>query len=190
VLPTTSPGRGCIRPPANPPREKFERRHFVDADGSITDRADGNGDVRRSAQRVAVKPYRCRAAARCEAKFFGNDGRREAAACRYEGEPNLVEGYPPSAPAARRSVDAPGVSAASTTDASIDDRGQRALCDAARLGRAAWIRRLRPRCFLWQNAPTYEVAVTQHRARHLNSLGMAKMLYDARRRCACVAPEC
>jgi hypothetical protein len=38
-----------------------------------------------------------------------------------------------------------------------------------------------PRCFLWQNAADYNAAVAQHRARHPNSLGMAKMLYDAMR---------
>lgn len=38
-----------------------------------------------------------------------------------------------------------------------------------------------PRCFLWQDAPTYQAAVAQFQARHPQALGMRKMLYDARR---------
>jgi hypothetical protein len=38
-----------------------------------------------------------------------------------------------------------------------------------------------PRCFLWQDAADYDEAVAKHRQRHPQSLGMAKMLYDAMR---------
>lgn len=38
-----------------------------------------------------------------------------------------------------------------------------------------------PRCFLWQNAKTYNEAVAQFRKRHPKTLGMHKMLYDAMR---------
>lgn len=38
-----------------------------------------------------------------------------------------------------------------------------------------------PRCFLWQDAPSLPAAVAQHRARHPQTLGMHKMLFDAQR---------
>jgi dienelactone hydrolase len=38
-----------------------------------------------------------------------------------------------------------------------------------------------PRCFLWQDAASLDEAVARHRKRHPQSLGMAKMLHDARR---------
>jgi hypothetical protein len=38
-----------------------------------------------------------------------------------------------------------------------------------------------PRCFLWQDAVDFNVAVEQHRKRHPGVKGMAKMLYDAQR---------
>jgi dienelactone hydrolase len=38
-----------------------------------------------------------------------------------------------------------------------------------------------PRCFLWQDAPDYQTAVANFRARHPQTLGMHKMLYDAQR---------
>jgi hypothetical protein len=38
-----------------------------------------------------------------------------------------------------------------------------------------------PRCFLWQNGDDYEAAVARFRQRHPHTLGMHKMLHDARR---------
>ncbi len=38
-----------------------------------------------------------------------------------------------------------------------------------------------PRCFLWQDAETLPLAVEKFRARHPGTLGMHKMLYDAKR---------
>jgi dienelactone hydrolase len=38
-----------------------------------------------------------------------------------------------------------------------------------------------PRCFLWQDAETLPLAVEKFRQRHPHTLGMHKMLYDARR---------
>ena len=38
-----------------------------------------------------------------------------------------------------------------------------------------------PKCFLWQDADSFDAAVAQHRARHPDALGMAKMLFDAQR---------
>ena len=38
-----------------------------------------------------------------------------------------------------------------------------------------------PRCFLWQNVTSLNEAVAKHRERHPQTLGMAKMLYDAMR---------
>jgi hypothetical protein len=38
-----------------------------------------------------------------------------------------------------------------------------------------------PRCFLWQDATSLNDAVALHRKRHPQTMGMAKMLYDAER---------
>ncbi|MBI1347553.1 hypothetical protein GC163_14835 [bacterium] len=38
-----------------------------------------------------------------------------------------------------------------------------------------------PRCFLWQDAASLPAAVSQHRMRHPQTLGMHKMLFDAQR---------
>ena len=38
-----------------------------------------------------------------------------------------------------------------------------------------------PRCFLWQDADNYKIAVDTFRGRHPQTLGMTKMLYDAQR---------
>ena len=38
-----------------------------------------------------------------------------------------------------------------------------------------------PRCFLWQDAESLPIAVEKFRARHPDTLGMHKMLYDAKR---------
>ncbi len=38
-----------------------------------------------------------------------------------------------------------------------------------------------PKCFLWQDADSFDSAVAKHRARHPDALGMAKMLFDAQR---------
>lgn len=38
-----------------------------------------------------------------------------------------------------------------------------------------------PKCFLWQDADSFDSAVAKHRSRHPDALGMAKMLFDAQR---------
>jgi len=38
-----------------------------------------------------------------------------------------------------------------------------------------------PRCFLWQDASSYDEAVAAHREKHPRTLGMARMLFDAQR---------
>lgn len=38
-----------------------------------------------------------------------------------------------------------------------------------------------PKCFLWQDADSFDSAVAKHRTRHPDALGMAKMLFDAQR---------
>lgn len=38
-----------------------------------------------------------------------------------------------------------------------------------------------PRCFLWQDAPDYQVAMSNFQTRHPQTRGMHKMLYDAQR---------
>lgn len=38
-----------------------------------------------------------------------------------------------------------------------------------------------PKCFLWQDAKDFDVAVSNHRRRHPDARGIAKMVYDAQR---------
>jgi len=105
---------------------------------------------------------------------------------RFEGEPGIfVEGY------LIRRVDAndgrkrPGIVALhQTTKDSIDEIAgvsgpveQRLGMSFAQRGFVVFC----PRCFLWQNVADYNDAVARHRERHPQSLGMAKMLYDAMR---------
>jgi dienelactone hydrolase len=97
-----------------------------------------------------------------------------------------VEGYllfPASAP---QSISAfPAVVALHpTTNASIDEIAGVSGSESAKTGLKLVSRGyvvFCPRCFLWQNATSLDDAVSQHRKRHPNTKGMAKMLYDAMR---------
>ncbi len=105
---------------------------------------------------------------------------------RYESEPRLfVEGY------LLRRVDAndgrkrPGIVALhQTTKDSIDEiagvSGPADMWLGLRFAQRGFVV-FCPRCFLWQDAADYNAAVARHRERHPQSLGMAKMLYDATR---------
>lgn len=105
----------------------------------------------------------------------------------YEGEPGLwVEGYllyPASAPPSVSAFPAI-VAFHPTTNASIDEIAGVSGSDSAKIGLKLASRGyvvFCPRCFLWQNAASLDDAVSQHRKRHPNTKGMAKMLYDAMR---------
>ena len=71
-----------------------------------------------------------------------------------------------------------------TTEATIDEIAGVSGPDTAHLGLKLAHRGFVvfcPRCFLWQDVASLEQAVERHRERHPESLGMAKMLYDAMR---------
>ena len=103
---------------------------------------------------------------------------------RYEGEPGLfVEGYLLQPIANNETLPRPGIVALhQTTNASIDEvagvSGPESMQIGLKLAKRGFIV-FCPRCFLWQSVPDYTEAVARHRERHPNSLGMAKMLYDA-----------
>ena len=106
---------------------------------------------------------------------------------RYEGEPGLfVEGYlllPTSANSSGKKR-AGIVALHQTTNASIDEIAGLSGPDSMQIGLKLAKRGFVvfcPRCFLWQNVKDLNDAVAKHRERHPNSLGMAKMLYDAMR---------
>ncbi|MHB0956010.1 MAG: alpha/beta hydrolase family protein [Pirellulaceae bacterium] len=106
---------------------------------------------------------------------------------RYEGEPGLfVEGYlllPNGASRKERKWPAL-VAFHPTTSATIDEIAGVSGPESAHLGLKLAQRGFAvfcPRCFLWQDAPSFDEAVRRHRERHPQSLGMAKMLYDAMR---------
>lgn len=71
-----------------------------------------------------------------------------------------------------------------TTNVSIDEiagvSGPAAMQIGLKLAQRGFIV-FCPRCFLWQDAASLNDAVRQHRSRHAETLGMAKMLYDASR---------
>ena len=106
---------------------------------------------------------------------------------RYEGEPGLfVEGYlllptPANTTGKKR---AGIVALHQTTNTSIDEIAGVSGPDSMQIGLKLAKRGFVvfcPRCFLWQNVKDLNEAVAKHRERHPNSLGMAKMLYDAMR---------
>lgn len=106
---------------------------------------------------------------------------------RYEGEPSIiVEGYllfPEGADQQQTTLPAL-VGLHQTTNASIDEIAGVSGPDAMQLGLKMAERGyvvFCPRCFLWENAASLDDAVRQHRERHPQTTGMAKMLYDAMR---------
>lgn len=102
----------------------------------------------------------------------------------YDGEPGLrVQGWllEPRERAGRLPA---LVGLHQTTNASIDEiagvSGPDAMQIGLKLARRGFVV-FCPRCFLWQDADSLNAAVDQHRRRHPQTTGMAKMLYDARR---------
>lgn len=104
---------------------------------------------------------------------------------RYEGEPGLfVEGYLLKSIANNNeTLSRPGIVALhQTTNVSIDEVAGVSGPDSMQIGLKLAKRGFVvfcPRCFLWQEVKSLNEAVAKHRERHPNSLGMAKMLYDA-----------
>jgi len=105
---------------------------------------------------------------------------------RYECEPGqFVEAYllrPVDAPPTGRR---PGlVVLHQTTNQTIEEpagvSGPESLQLGLKLAQQGFVV-ICPRCFLWQDAPSLPAAVAQFRARHPQTLGMHKMLYDAQR---------
>ena len=106
---------------------------------------------------------------------------------RFEGEPGLfVEGYLliPALPAGK-TTRLPGIVALHpTTTATIDEiagvSGRDEQQTGLKLAQRGFVV-FCPRCFLWQDVSSLDEAVKRHRERHPETLGMAKMLYDAMR---------
>ena len=106
----------------------------------------------------------------------------------YQGEPGqLVQAYLliPESKADSDKSKLPGIVALhQTTDASIDEvagvSGRDAMQIGRKLAQEGYVV-ICPRCFLWQYVSSLNEAVAQHRQRHPNTTGMAKMLYDAKR---------
>ena len=105
---------------------------------------------------------------------------------RYECEAGLfVEAYllrPDSTkfPGPRPGVVALHPTTASTFDETAGVSGQEPRQLGLLLMRRGFVV-ICPRCFLWQDAETLPIAVEKFRARHPDTLGMHKMLYDAKR---------
>lgn len=102
----------------------------------------------------------------------------------YDGEPGLrVQGW--LLEPTTRSGRLPAlVGLHQTTNASIDEiagvSGRDEMHIGLKLAKRGFVV-FCPRCFLWQDVPSLNAAVEQHRSRHPNTTGMAKMLYDASR---------
>lgn len=105
---------------------------------------------------------------------------------RYECEPGIfVEGYLLRRVDARDGRKRPGIVALhQTTKDTIDEiagvSGPREMWIGENLVHHGFVV-FCPRCFLWQDAADYDEAVAKHQKRHPETLGMAKMLYDAMR---------
>ncbi len=106
---------------------------------------------------------------------------------RYEGEPGIfVEGYllMPNSVAGDTQKRPAILAMHPTTNATIDDIAGISGQDTKQFGLLLAQRGFIvfcPRCFLWQDADSLNDAVAMHRAKHPNTTGMAKMLYDAMR---------
>ena len=102
----------------------------------------------------------------------------------YDGEPGLkVQGW--LLEPTTRSGRLPAlVGLHQTTNSSIDEiagvSGREEMHIGLKLAKRGFVV-FCPRCFLWQDATSLNAAVEQHRSRHPQTTGMAKMLYDARR---------
>ncbi len=105
---------------------------------------------------------------------------------RYECEPGVfVEAYLLHSTDPKHSGPRPGVVALHpTTKDTIDEiagiGGRESRQLAPKLARRGFVV-ICPRCFLWQDVENYQQAVDRFRERHPGTLGMHKMLFDARR---------
>ncbi len=177
--------------PANPPREGVGKLAplLIDAKGQAITTREGwerqRTKVRDEWRKFLGPMSEPRPAVKLEVLKTELLNGVEQQLVRYEGEPELfVEGYllrpltnnnetPPR----------PGIVALhQTTDASIDEvagvSGPESMQIGLKLAKRGFVV-FCPRCFLWQNVKDYNEAVAKHRERHPQSLGMAKMLYDA-----------
>lgn len=105
---------------------------------------------------------------------------------RYECEPEqFVEAYLLRPTDAKFAGPLPGIVVLhQTTNSTIDEpagvSGPDSLQLGLKLARRGFVV-ICPRCFLWQDTPSLPEAVKQFHSRHPRTLGMHKMLYDARR---------
>lgn len=177
--------------PANPPRERIGKLAPLLADESghaITTREgweQRRTKVRDEWRRFLGPMPEPRPAVTLEVLKRESLGSVDRQLVRYEGEPGLfVEGYLLKPIANNNETrPRPGIVALhQTTNASIDEVAGVSGPDSMRIGLKLAKRGFVvfcPRCFLWQDAKDLNDAVAKHRQRHPNSLGMAKMLYDA-----------
>ena len=178
-------------PPANPPRERLGTIAplLVDEQGqAITTREawERQRQVVRAAWLKFLGPMPDpRPPVKLEVLKTEALGATTRQLVRYEGEPGLfVEGYlllPGGA--SRDARKRPAIVALHpTTNLTIDEIAGVSGSEARQTG---WKLASRgfvvfcPRCFLWQDVSSLDEAVKRHRARHPETLGMAKMLYDA-----------
>jgi dienelactone hydrolase len=179
--------------PADPPRERIGKVTPLLVDDNrqaITTRAGWEQQRKkvRDEWRKFLGPMpEPRPAVKLEVLKKESLGSFERQLVRYEGEPGLfVEGYLLK-PINRNNETLPGpgiVALHQTTKASIDEVAGVSGPDSMQIGLKLAKRGFVvfcPRCFLWQDAKDLNEAVAKHRERHPNSLGMAKMLYDAMR---------
>ncbi len=177
--------------PANPPRDRLDKLLplLVDESGNAIATREGWEPQRtkvRDEWRKFLGPMpEPRPAVKLEVlKTESLDG-IERQLVRYEGEPGLfVEGYLLWPTAANNSGKqrAGIVALHQTTNASIDEVAGVSGPDSMQIGLKLAKRGFVvfcPRCFLWQSVKDFNDAVAKNRERHPNSLGMAKMLYDA-----------
>lgn len=179
--------------PANPPRVALGRLAplLVDDNGEAITTREGWERQRKKVRDEWVKflgPMpEPRPVVKLEVLKTETLGSVERQLVRYEGEPGLfVEGYLLK-PFANNNemLPRPGIVALhQTTNASIDEVAGVSGPDSMQIGLKLAKRGFVvfcPRCFLWQEVKSLNEAVAKHRERHPNSLGMAKMLYDAMR---------
>ncbi len=177
--------------PGNPPREGIGRFTplLVDGGGQAITTREGWEQQRKKVRddwwKFLGPMPEPRPAVTLEVLKTESVGEIQRQLVRYEGEPGLfVEGYLLRPTAANNSGKqrAGIVALHQTTNASIDEvagvSGPDSMQIGLKLAKRGFIV-FCPRCFLWQNAKDLNDAVAKHRERHPQSLGMAKMLYDA-----------
>lgn len=178
--------------PANAPRERLGRIEplLVDADGQSITTREGWERRRKSLRDEWLKflgPMPdLRPAVKLQKLKTEMAGQAVRELVRYEGEPGqFVEGYLLRPFDLAKDQRRPAIVALhQTTKDTIDEIAgvsgppdMRLGLKLAELGFIVFC----PRCFLWQDATDLNAAVAKHRERHPQSLGMAKMLYDAQR---------